>query len=113
MSFLTESLEMGLETIDHGLYEYRDRYSSVWYEILRGVTRELELPSLAIFTGGPDTPIEDRQYVGAVSTEYKFFGNAMAVDAVHESISNLSSGSNNIFPKNYCSLDLIFFCKNN
>jgi len=94
MSFLTESLEMGLETIDHGLYQYRDRYSSVWYEILRGVTRSDELPSLAIFTGNPTTPIEERQYIGAVSTEYKFFGNAMAVDAVMDSINNLSSGNN-------------------
>jgi hypothetical protein len=93
---MQESLEMGLTTMETGLYEYRDRYSAVWYEILRGVTRDLELPSLAIFTGEPNTPIDDRQYVGAVSTEYKFFGNAMAVDAVMDSIKNLSSGDNNL-----------------
>jgi len=106
MSFIQEALEMGLTTIDDGLFEYRDRYSSIWYEVLRGVTRELELPSLAIFTGKSDSSIDDRQYIGAVSTEYKFFGNAMAVDAVLDSISNLSSGDNNISERTLFSSNL-------
>lgn len=96
MSFIQEALTMGLSTIDTGLFEYKDRYSSIWYEQLRGVSRTLELPTLGIFTGGPETLIEDREYVGAVSLEYKFFGNAMAVDAVLDSVKNLSTIDNNI-----------------
>lgn len=94
MSFIQETLEMGLTQIDVGLFEYKDRYSSVWYEQLRGISTPNELPTLGIFTGTPDTVLTERIYVGTVSTQYKFFGNAFAIDAVMESINNISEGNN-------------------
>jgi hypothetical protein len=89
--FTDEANEMGLTQIDEGLYEYKDRYSSIWYEILRGVSRETPLPSLGIFTANSDENIENSNYVGAVSTQYKFFGNANVVDIVIESINNIDT----------------------
>jgi len=92
--FIDEALDMGLTQIDNGLYEYKDRYSSIWYEILRGVSRETPLPSLGIFTAPSDADIENSNYVGAVSTEYKFIGNADVLDTMMESINNISSEIN-------------------
>jgi len=87
--FTDEAYDMGLTQLDDGLYEYKDRYSSVWYEILCGVSRNNRLPSLGIFTSGPNENIDDAKYVGIVSTEYKFVGNAKILDAMMESINNI------------------------
>jgi hypothetical protein len=88
---MDEASEMGLTQINTGLYEYTDRYSSIWYEILRGVSREASLPTLGIFTASRNQPIDNSVYVGTVSTKYKFFGNANVVDVVIDSINNIDS----------------------
>jgi hypothetical protein len=94
MSFSERAVEMGLNIIEPGTFQYADRFSSILYKQMRtmGQNDEYmaneEIPGVAIYSKGNDGT-DEYEYKGILSEIYKFEGNERFIDMVLESIGNL------------------------